>query len=61
MNLAQLQYIIEVSKFGSLTRAAQKSHITLFATSQSISLLESELGVTLFTRTRWKFHFIGFC
>lgn len=37
MNLEQLQYIIEVSKSGSLTMAAQKSHITLSAISQSIS------------------------
>ncbi|MEH7349447.1 LysR family transcriptional regulator [Gottfriedia acidiceleris] len=52
MNLEQLQYIIEVSKSGSLTLAAQKSHITLSAISQSISLLENELGVSLFTRSR---------
>lgn len=52
MNLEQLRYIIEVSKSGSLTMASQKSHITLSAISQSISLLESELGVTLFTRSR---------
>lgn len=52
MNLEQLQYILEVSKSGSLTMAAQKSHVTLSAISQSISLLEAELGVTLFTRSR---------
>ena len=52
MNLEQLQYIVEISKSGSLTMAAQKSHITLSAISQSISLLESELGVTLFSRSR---------
>lgn len=52
MNLEQLQYILEVSKSGSLTMAAKKSHITLSAISQSISLLEKELGVTLFTRSR---------
>jgi LysR family transcriptional regulator, transcription activator of glutamate synthase operon len=52
MNLEQLRYIIEVSKSGSLTMAAQKSHITLSAISQSISLLESELGLSLFNRAR---------
>ncbi|MGV3466397.1 MAG: LysR family transcriptional regulator [Heyndrickxia sp.] len=52
MNLEQLQYVIEVAKSGSLTMAAQKSHITLSAISQSISLLEKELGVTIFTRSR---------
>lgn len=52
MNLEQLQYIIEVSKLGSLTKAAQKLHVTLSAISQSISLLEKELGVRLFVRSR---------
>lgn len=52
MNLEQLRYIVVVSKSGSLTMAAQKSHITLSAISQSISLLENELGVSLFTRSR---------
>lgn len=52
MNIEQLQYILEVSKSGSLTMAAKKSHITLSAISQSISLLEKELGIKLFTRSR---------
>lgn len=52
MNLEQLHYIIEVSKLGSLTKAAQKLHVTLSAISQSISVLEKELGVQLFTRSR---------
>lgn len=52
MNLDQLEYIVEVAKTGSLTRAAQNSHVTLSAISQSISMLESELELTLFTRSR---------
>lgn len=52
MNLEQLKYIVEVAKSGSLTKAAQKLHITLSAISQSISLLEKELGVPLFNRSR---------
>lgn len=52
MNIEQLKYIIEVSKSGSLTKAAQKSNVTLSAISQSISILEKELGVQLFTRSR---------
>lgn len=52
MNLEQMEYIVEVAKTGSFTKAAQESHVTLSAISQSISLLESELGVTLFTRSR---------
>ncbi|MCW9133679.1 LysR family transcriptional regulator [Bacillus paramycoides] len=52
MNLEQMEYIVEVAKTGSFTKAAQESHVTLSAISQSISLLETELGVTLFTRSR---------
>lgn len=52
MHLEQLECIIEVAKTGSLTNAAQNLHITLSAVSQSISNLEAELGVTLFTRSR---------
>ncbi|MEK3984034.1 LysR family transcriptional regulator [Paenibacillus sp. FSL K6-3166] len=52
MNLEQCENIVEVAKIGSLTKAAQNRHITLSAISQSITLLESELGVTLFIRSR---------
>ncbi|MGG1662309.1 LysR family transcriptional regulator [Brevibacillus sp. NRS-1366] len=52
MNLEQLEYIVEVAKTGSLTKASQNKHVTLSAISQSLSSLEAELGVTLFTRSR---------
>ncbi|WP_042352847.1 LysR family transcriptional regulator [Bacillus massiliigorillae] len=52
MNIEQLTYICEVAKTGSFTKAAQSTHITLSAISQSISSLETELGVSLFTRSR---------
>ncbi|MCI1695662.1 LysR family transcriptional regulator [Aneurinibacillus aneurinilyticus] len=52
MNLEQMEYIVEVAKTGSLTQAAHNSHVTLSAISQSISSLESELGIILFTRSR---------
>ncbi|GAB6988684.1 LysR family transcriptional regulator [Paenibacillus pini] len=52
MNLEQCENIVEVAKIGSLTKAAQNRHVTLSAISQSISLLEAELGVILFTRSR---------
>ncbi|MGG4444089.1 LysR family transcriptional regulator [Brevibacillus fortis] len=51
MNLEQLEYIVEVAKEGSLTKAAQNKHVTLSAISQSLSNLEAELGVTLFSRS----------
>lgn len=52
MNIEQLFYISEVAKTGSFTKAAQKSHITLSAMSQSIASLENELNIALFTRSR---------
>ncbi|PZM63569.1 LysR family transcriptional regulator [Paenibacillus dendritiformis] len=52
MNLEQLEYIVQVAKTGSFTKAAEQSHVTLSAISQSISLLESEWGVSLFHRSR---------
>ncbi|MEC0089480.1 LysR family transcriptional regulator [Paenibacillus macquariensis] len=52
MNLEQIENIVEVAKIGSLTKAAQNRHITLSAISQSITLLEAELDVILFTRSR---------
>lgn len=52
MNLEQLEYIVQVAKTGSFTKAAEHSHVTLSAISQSISMLESELGVSLFHRSR---------
>ncbi|OCT11886.1 LysR family transcriptional regulator [Paenibacillus pectinilyticus] len=52
MNMEQLAYVVEVAKMNSLSAASQHLHMTLSALSQSISNLESELGVKLFTRSR---------
>ncbi|OBZ10269.1 LysR family transcriptional regulator [Bacillus sp. FJAT-26390] len=52
MNLEQMEYIVEVASTGSFTKAAENAHVTLSAISQSISLLEKELGLSLFTRSR---------
>ncbi|WP_178019370.1 LysR family transcriptional regulator [uncultured Paenibacillus sp.] len=52
MNLEQLEYIVDVAKTRSLTKTAQNAHVTLSAVSQSISLLEAELGLVLFNRSR---------
>ncbi|MFD1175683.1 LysR family transcriptional regulator [Paenibacillus puldeungensis] len=52
MNLEQLEYIVDVARTRSLTKTSQNAHVTLSAVSQSISLLESELGLILFTRSR---------
>ncbi|HDR7706314.1 TPA: LysR family transcriptional regulator [Bacillus thuringiensis] len=52
MNFEQMEYIVAVANTGSFTKAALQSHVTLSAISQSISLLENELGVKLFARSR---------
>lgn len=52
MNIDQLQYIIEVSEKGTIAKAAEKLHISHSAISQAIANLESELGITIFNRSR---------
>lgn len=52
MNIEQMQYIVEVARTKSLTTASNNLFVTQSALSQSISNLEMELGVKLFTRSR---------
>ena len=52
MNIEQLQYIIEVSELGTIAKAADKLHVSHSAISQAIANLESELGITIFNRSR---------
>ncbi|MGO4108731.1 LysR family transcriptional regulator [Paenibacillus sp. YAF4_2] len=52
MNIDQLEYILEVAKVKSISAASNNLHVTLPAISQSITHLENELGVKLFTRSR---------
>lgn len=52
MQLEQLLHIIYADKFRSLTKAAEELFISQSAISQSISKLEIELGLPLFTRSR---------
>ena len=52
MNIDQIQYIVEIAKTQSLIAAANNLYITQSALSQSISNLEAELGVKIFTRSR---------
>ncbi|MET3727126.1 DNA-binding transcriptional LysR family regulator [Fictibacillus halophilus] len=52
MNLEQMKYIVEVAKESSITKAADKLHLSPSAISQSITQLEKEFGVTIFTRSR---------
>lgn len=52
MDIKHLQYFIEVSKFKSFSRAADHLFITQPTISKMIKSLETELGVTLFERSR---------
>ncbi len=52
MTFQQLQYLLEVSKTGSVTQAAKKLFVSYSSVSISISNLEKELGYPLFIRSR---------
>ncbi|MEH6942241.1 LysR family transcriptional regulator [Bacillus sp. JJ722] len=52
MNIEQMQYIVEVARTKSLLAASNNLFVTQSALSQSISNLEKELGMKLFTRSR---------
>ncbi|MGG0658391.1 LysR family transcriptional regulator [Rummeliibacillus pycnus] len=53
MNLEQMEYIKEIIHTQSMSIAAQNLHVSQSAISQSISLLEKELGIKLFKRSRF--------
>lgn len=52
MNIEQLKYIVAVAKAGSISEASQRLFVTQSAISQSITNLEKELGIKIFTRSR---------
>lgn len=52
MHIEQLEYIVKVAETGSISIAADKLHVSQSGISQSITRLEDELGVKLFTRHR---------
>jgi LysR family transcriptional regulator, transcription activator of glutamate synthase operon len=52
MNLEQIKYVVEVAKESSITKAADKLHISPSAISQSITQLEKEFGISIFSRSR---------
>lgn len=51
MTFQQLQYILEVHKTGSVSKAAENLFISRSSVSSCISSLESELGCDIFVRT----------
>lgn len=51
MTIQQLQYVLEVSRTGSISKAARNLFLSQPNISNSIKNLEQELGATLFIRT----------
>jgi len=52
MRLSQLQYLLEIKKYGSITRAAQHLFITQPSMSAAMKELEEELGYELIKRSK---------
>ncbi|WP_082672981.1 cidABC operon transcriptional activator CidR [Paenibacillus senegalimassiliensis] len=50
MDIRQMQYLIEVARLGSFTKAAQALYITQPTISKTVKAMEEELGVVLFDR-----------
>lgn len=50
MNISSFEYVRAISKYGSISKAAESLFITQPALSQSLSKLEKELGTKLFVR-----------
>ncbi len=53
MNLEQMEYIKEIIHTKSISIAAQNLHVSQSAISQSISILEKELNIRIFKRSRF--------
>lgn len=52
MTFQQLQYLLEVSRTGSVTQAAKNLYVSYSSVSISIGNLEKELGYSLFDRSK---------
>jgi DNA-binding transcriptional LysR family regulator len=50
MDIRQMQYVLELARFNSFTKAAEALHITQPTLSKMIISLEEELGLKLFSR-----------
>lgn len=56
MTIQQLEYLLEVYRTGSISRAAKNLYVAQSSVSSSISGLESELGFEIFSRSRQGVH-----
>ncbi|GAE34744.1 LysR family transcriptional regulator [Halalkalibacter akibai] len=51
MTLQQLKYVIEIVLCGSINEAARRLYVSQPSLSKAVKELETELGITIFTRT----------
>ncbi len=51
MEIRHLRSVVAIARHGSFTKAGEELHLAQSAVSQQLSRLESELGITLFTRS----------
>lgn len=52
MTLQQIHYVLTIAKAGSLNRAAKELYITQPALTSTLQELESEIGITIFHRSK---------
>ncbi len=52
MRIEQLEYVVAVTRYGSLRKASERMHISQPALSEAVAKLERELGVPLLDRRR---------
>jgi Transcriptional regulator len=52
VNIDQLEYLVEASKTGSISKAAQNLHVSQSTISKSIQKLEHDTGIKMFTRSK---------
>lgn len=51
MTLIQLKYVVEVAESGTISKAAEKLYLSQPSLTTAIKELESEFGITIFSRT----------
>ena len=56
MEFHQLRYFVAAAETGSMSRAAEREHVTQPALSRQVAQLERRLGVELFERRRQRIH-----
>jgi DNA-binding transcriptional LysR family regulator len=59
MEFHQLRYFVAAAEAMSMSRAAERVHVSQPALSRQIALLEDELGVLLFDRVRKRIQLTG--